>query len=202
VFISGPAGQLESSFDQVEDSDGIAILCHPHPQYGGSMHDNVLSMLSAAFQQQAISSLKFNFRGVGESEGEYADGLGEVEDTLAITNWCRDQHPQAGIYLCGYSFGAIMALKALSQLRPQLGESSYLKGSVLVAPPVQMLSESPGIECPTLVILGADDMIVPLESASAQFEDCLVQVIQGADHFFFNHDQQIIKGTRDFIDGT
>jgi len=209
LFIPSTTGQLEAEFDSFDtdsslgSSPDIAILCHPHPQYGGSMHDNVVSMLATGFQSKGASTLRFNFRGVGASEGEYGGGNGEAEDVQAVIDWCKATHPNAGYYLCGYSFGAMMALTVLHDS----STDSKLLGSILVAPPVQMLSParqgtSPDIQCPLLVILGSEDTIATQSPVIEMFGSEKVEMLEEADHFFNGQLDNIVNLTRGFVDGT
>jgi len=198
LLIDGVVGQLEADLDLVDDGSDIAVLCHPHPQYGGSMYDNVLSMLAAGFKRSGVSTLRFNFRGVGASGGVYDDGQGEIDDVLAVLNWCSDQYQQSNQYICGYSFGAVMALKALARLR----DRSRAVGSVLVAPPVQMLTDEPTLDYRMLIILGEDDSIVSSDSVSALFPSESIRSLPGTDHFFMGVQQQVIQLTEEFVSGT
>ncbi len=209
MFIPSTTGQLEAEFDgfdtdsSAESSQDIAILCHPHPQYGGSMHDNVVSMLATGFQSKRSSTLRFNFRGVGASEGECGGENAEAEDVQAAIDWCKATHPNASYYLCGYSFGAIMALTILRDS----STDSKLLGSILVAPPVQMLptalsATSLEIQCPLLVILGSQDSIVAQSSVTEMFGAEKVAILEGTDHFFNGQLDNIVNLTREFVDGT
>lgn len=197
MFIPGAAGQLEVLLESDSANRDFAIIAHPHPQYGGSMSDNVVALLGKAFAGKGINTLKFNFRGVGSSESHYDGGEGEVDDLRSVIAWCTEHYPQARVYVCGYSFGAIMVLKALTNGV----DGSVLRGLVLVAPPTQMLPRRPELPYPLLVIAGAQDEIVPLETALTAFGTS-VQTIDGSDHFFNGADQQIIDFTQAFIDAT
>ena len=134
-FVSGEAGDLEALIDDTAGKH-MAVLSHPHPSYGGSMHDGVLSTLSEAFNRLGVSTTRFNFRGVGRSQGQYS-GTEEWQDVLSVASYCSrqmmafKQHSSAShdnsnpdnsssdgsIYLCGYSFGAGMTYQALGQLK-------------------------------------------------------------------------------------
>ncbi len=175
LFIEGPAGKLEAKFSELSDDSGV-ILCHPHPQMGGSMEDMVLAAVEQAFTQCRASVLRFNFRGVGQSEGSYDDGRGEVEDVIAAYRWLAS-NKQGAPMLAGYSFGAAMALAAAPTIQPEQ--------LILVAPPVTMLAGLEPPLVPTLVVLGTEDQFVPFDSSRAWFEDSPATVVAlESDHFF------------------
>ena len=206
--IAGKAGIIEalttSAATSVSDApaDTIVIVCHPHPQYGGNMHDGVVAAISDAFLCQGVDTCRFNFRGVGQSAGTFDQGRGEVDDLLTVIEWASDGYQC--IYLAGYSFGAIMVIKALAHLEalaqqttpahlsqltqgeqePQKSDRQLIKASVLVAPPVQMLETISYQPDNCLVIVGDEDQIVTQESVKAYFTEALVKIVPDADHFF------------------
>ncbi len=132
-LIDGPAGSLEIALTRREDSNAVAIICHPHPLHGGTMHNKVVHTLMRAARDQGASTLRFNFRGVGGSTGEHADGEGEVEDCLAVVRWARDNLPANRLWLMGFSFGGYVAAAAASRL------PEWPARLVLVAPSVERL---------------------------------------------------------------
>jgi len=184
-FVIGPAGQLETVVTLPEGLPrGLAIVAHPHPLYQGSMDNKIVYILTRAFIEQQYITVKFNFRGVGNSEGSYAQGKGEIEDVLAVTQAMREQY-DAGqqplpLTLAGFSFGGAVQAYVAQQLKPEM--------LVLVAPSVERMNAPPvvGHACHILVIQGDQDTIVPLQSvldwASPQM--LLVTVVPGAEHFF------------------
>jgi alpha/beta superfamily hydrolase len=133
----------------------IAVLCHPHPQYQGTMLNKVVHTLARSMNDLGVPAIRFNFRGVGASEGEYAGGIGETEDTLSVIDWARDRYPQAELCLVGFSFGAMVACRAALSADPiQL---------VTVAPAVtrmQGLLEGSQPACPWLIVQGEADEVV------------------------------------------
>ncbi|MBN2646306.1 MAG: alpha/beta fold hydrolase [Thiotrichales bacterium] len=131
--ILGPAGQLEVEW--VEQGEDLVVLCHPHPLYGGSMHNKVISTLTRAYQELGFSTLRFNFRGVGASDGEHDYAQGELEDLRAVIAWGRAQLPHATLHLAGFSFGSYIALKAAAEYP--------LHSLCTVAPPVGLYDFSP-----------------------------------------------------------
>jgi hypothetical protein len=111
VDIPGPAGRVEALLEEPESPKFIALVCHPHPLFGGSMHNHATYRLARAVREQGGSSLRFNFRGVGRSLGEFDDGRGEVEDAKAVLRWLAEQRPGLPTFLAGFSFGAHIALQ-------------------------------------------------------------------------------------------
>src|SRR5215831_20082293 len=111
VTVPGPAGNLEAAIDSVDATPrAIAVVCHPHPLQQGTMQNKVVTTVARAFVKLGAHALRFNFRGVGASEGRYADGVGERADALAAIAWSRDRWPGLNLYLGGFSFGAAIAL--------------------------------------------------------------------------------------------
>ena len=155
---------------------GLAILCHPHPLYGGSMHDAVLDAVGQALDSFGINCLKFNFRGVGASDGDFDGGHGEGQDLLAVIDWVREQGIQSP-WLGGYSFGAHVVCSALPQI-PDPGRV------LLVAPPTGAMDISePAAPYNVDVFAGDGDDFVDL-GRLAEWRHARLHVIPGADHFF------------------
>ncbi len=182
VDLQGPTGRLEARLDEVSAPRGTAVLCHPHPQYGGNMHDSVLTSAAAAMLAAGLNCLRFNFRGVGNSDGGHDEGNGEVEDVLAAMAFAREQQSGDPLWLLGYSFGARMAWAAASQQPPH--------GLILIAPPLGLMDFS-GTLPPQVgvhVLLGDRDDFAPVASvrpwAEALQQPAAVHVLDGADHFF------------------
>jgi len=176
--IIGPAGTIEARLDRVvPDSGSLAILCHPHPLYGGSMHDGVLDAAASVLLNEGISVLRFNFRGVGQSEGSHAKGEGEADDLSAVVAWALETCQSDSIIVAGYSFGANVAWRAAHTL-------PNLVRLILIAPPVGMMSfTSPAPACPVHVVYGdADEYIDP--AALAAWRGVTRHQVDGANHFF------------------
>ena len=115
-FVSGPVGQLEAILlKNAQPSQGVAVICHPHPLKEGTMHNKVVHTLSRAFLKRGIDSIRFNYRGVGKSEGSYGDSVGETADLLAVLAWVDSLYPHSQIYLAGFSFGAYIAAMGATQ---------------------------------------------------------------------------------------
>lgn len=182
IIFNGPAGNLEGLLESVAEPDAIAVICHPHPMYQGTMHNKVAYILARAFTDLGAVSLRFNFRGVGRSEGEYDAGVGETADALAAMDWLAAQYPGLPLWLAGFSFGAYVALRAQSQ-RP-------VKRLVTVAPAVERFDtaalKSPRM--PWLLVQGdADEVVNPqavLDWAAGLAVPPQIAVLKGAGHFF------------------
>jgi alpha/beta superfamily hydrolase len=158
-FLPGPAGALEAATglpDAGSARAGTAIVCHPHSQHGGSMHNKVVTIIERALRELGLATVVFNFRSVGASAGSYDDGRGETDDVLAVAQWVRNVRPRDDLWLAGFSFGSYVALRAAAQLP--------VRQMISVAPPVgrwdfATLTIPP---CPWLVIQGeADDVVDP-----------------------------------------
>ena len=156
-FLQGPVGKIEClPGDPVdgEDRQAVGIICHPHPLFGGTMHNKVTHMIEKAFRELGAYTIRFNFRGVGETDGEFDDGNGETEDVIAIYNWVKELFPEHDIWLAGFSFVFYTALKACPTVNP----TQFLT----IAPPVERYDytqlEIP--QCPWLIIQGEEDDVV------------------------------------------
>ena len=188
LFIAGPVGQLEVLTTYPESPANpptIAVICHPHPLYGGTMHNKVVYTLARSFNNMELATVRFNFRGVGMSHGEYNNGIGETDDLLAILRWLKICCPQQPIWLAGFSFGAYVAARAAKQWP--------IKQLICVAPPIENFpfKELPPFSCPWLLMQGDKDEIVPPRAvfswvASLANPPQLIKIL-GADHFFHGH---------------
>ncbi|MGH8031871.1 MAG: alpha/beta hydrolase [Luteimonas sp.] len=186
LLLPGPVGPLEVTVDPPEAGVAplplVAIVCHPLPTEGGTMHNKVVTMTARAVRELGASTVRFNFRGTGQSTGRYDEGRGEVDDLRAVAAWVRATHPEATLWLAGFSFGAYVSLKAAVELDPAM--------LISIAPPVGRWAFA-GIALPTmpwLVIQGeADEVVDPqavydwLKKSRAQAE--LVRM-SDTSHFF------------------
>jgi len=155
--LPGPAGRLELATCAAKPADsraGTAIICHPHPQHGGSLRNKVVTMLERSLRESGLDTVRFNFRGVGESEGAYDEGDGESGDLVAVAQWVRRVHPQDALWLAGFSFGSYVALRAARSLAAD--------ALITVAPPVGRwdFANVAMPECPWLIVQGEDDEVV------------------------------------------
>jgi len=192
VFINGPAGRLEARYTAATEQNApLALLLHPHPQHGGTMNNKVVYTLFHAFLHCGFSALRFNFRGVGRSQGQFDRGEGELADATAALDWLQTTNPDSKIcWVGGFSFGAWIGMQLLMR-RPEV--SAF----VAVAPPAGMLDFGFLAPCPAsgLIIGGDQDQVVPLEAAQKLVaklkhqRDITIEhrIVKGADHFFYNH---------------
>lgn len=158
-LIDAPLGKLELILanPMVPPRGAWGIVCHPHPLFGGTMHNKVVTTLTKTFQHLGLHTVRFNFRGVGQSAGEYDKGNGELEDLLAVVEWVQKERIQQDVWLAGFSFGAYVAAKAATEFPT--------KKLVTVAPPVQNfpMLNLPPIICPWILAQGEQDEVVPPE---------------------------------------
>ncbi len=157
LLLPGPAGALEVIIEPPDPADarrGVAVVCHPHPLHGGTMHNKVVTMVARSLRELGLTTVRFNFRGVGESAGEYDEGRGETLDLLAVAEWVGRSRPNDALWLAGFSFGSYVALLGARHLP--------VKQMISVAPPVGRWDFSAAIAppCPWLVIQGEDDEVV------------------------------------------
>ena len=159
LHLTGPAGRLEVMVDLPEPGQeraGVAVLCHPNPPDGGTLHNKVVTMTARALSELGIAAVRFNFRGVGQSEGKFDEGRGEILDLLAVTDWVRKVRPDDALWLGGFSFGSWVALQGARQLP--------VKQMISIAPPVGLRAFD-GVmppACPWLVVMPeADDIVDP-----------------------------------------
>ena len=186
LMLPGPTGALEVAVD-LPDSDAgprplIAIVCHPLPTEGGTMHNKVVTMVARSLRELGATTVRFNFRGAGNSEGAFDEGEGELDDLRAVAAWVRAQRPGDTLWLAGFSFGAYVSLRAAAELQPAM--------LVSIAPPAGRW-DFDAIAMPTmpwLVVQGEQDEIVDpqavydwLEKSKAQAE--LVRM-PDTSHFF------------------
>lgn len=179
-LIDGPAGALELVFTMPSDAPpaALALICHPHPQFGGTMENKVVQTLAKAFVELGCATLRFNFRGVGNSAGTFDDGVGETEDAAAALAWARAKlAPSTALIAAGFSFGCFVQTRLLPRSQPQQ--------LVLVGPAVNRFNV-PEVAKDTIVIHGEEDDVVPLADVMnwARPQGLPVTVFPGAGHFF------------------
>ncbi|MCZ7565809.1 MAG: alpha/beta hydrolase [Burkholderiales bacterium] len=205
VLVAGPAGKIETAIEHPavfpadgvsEGVRGIALVCHPHPLFGGTKDNKVVTTLARAFVELGCVALRPNFRGVGASEGAHDHGAGETEDMLALIGYAHERFGEAPLALAGFSFGGYVQTRVAQRAAPSrmvlvgvaagdLGERSY---------------DTPPVPAGTLVIHGERDETVPLPRVLdwARPQDLPVVVIPGADHFFhrrLHHIRELVRRT-------
>lgn len=185
LSLRGPAGVLEALLEIPDgrDFERVALICHPHPLHHGSMLNKVVHTVARAMLELGVPALRFNFRGVGASDGQYAEGVGETDDALAAGEWLRGRYAGAGLVMAGFSFGAVVACNAAVTAVPD-----HL---LAIAPPAGrarrlLAGRRPG--CPWTIIQGDADGVVPATEV-AEWVAGLVPppeliVLPGVDHFF------------------
>ncbi|WP_348755830.1 alpha/beta family hydrolase [uncultured Aquincola sp.] len=179
--IAGPAGVLQCAIDEpAEAVRGVMVVCHPHPLHGGTMDNKVVQTVARAGLQQGLRTVRFNFRGIGESAGAWDNGQGEVDDALAVINAYRDA--ALPLWVAGFSFGGYVASQAGARLATQGAPAT---GLVLVGPATRNF-EVAAVPEGTLVIHGEADDVVPLQATLdwARPQSLPVVVVPGVGHFF------------------
>lgn len=184
TLVPGPAGSLEVAIDDpAAPPIGLALLCHPHPLHGGTLDNKVVQTLARAFVQCGWRTARFNFRGVGASQGAWASGTGEVDDALAVLEALSGERPAAGrLAVAGFSFGGYVA----SHVAHRAGSSAHGPAAlVLVAPAVVNFAPAP-VQDDTLVLQGEADDVVPMTAVLdwARPQGLPVTVVPGVGHFF------------------
>lgn len=180
--IAGPAGAIECAIDSPPEGTalrGVAVLCHPHPLHGGTMDNKVVQTLARAAVQTGWRAVRFNFRGIGRSEGGWDEGRGEVDDALAVI--AAQRAAGEPLLLGGFSFGGYVASRAAARL----AEGDKPERLVLIAPATANFDVAP-VPADTLVVHGDDDEVVPLSAtlAWARPQTLPVVVVPGIGHFF------------------
>ncbi|WP_153773197.1 alpha/beta hydrolase [Pseudomonas sp. MNR3A] len=162
LFIDGPSGQLEALYLDVEDARGVVLICHPNPVQGGTMLNKVVSTLQRTARDAGYSTLRFNYRGVGQSAGSHDMGAGEVADAEAAAVWLRDKHPELALVLMGFSFGGFVAASLAGRLE---ADGVTLQHLFMIAPAVMRLTEQFPLaqQCPITVVQPDTDEVVDPE---------------------------------------
>lgn len=184
LSIGGPAGPLEAvTTCPASPACAVAVICHPHPLHGGTMHNKVVHTLARSFGELGLATVRFNFRGIGSSAGAYGRGAGEAEDALAVLKWVQAHRPQDQIWLAGFSFGAYIALRVAAEFP--------VAQLVLVAPPVHLHDElgAPRVpRVPMLVLQGEQDEVVSAEAVKDWLNSLsprpAMRLFPGVGHYF------------------
>lgn len=205
VIINGPDGRLEGRYQAGKEANApIALILHPHPQHGGTMNNKVVYNLYHSFARQGFAVLRFNFRGVGRSQGSFDRGEGELSDAASALDWLQSVNANAqGCWIAGFSFGAWIGMQLLMR-RPEI------EGFVSVAPPANIYDFSFLAPCPAsgLVVQGSADDLVPEPSVRKLVDKLSNQkdieiaytLIEGANHFFGNEMEQLTSAIGDYVE--
>ena len=205
LIMNGPAGRLEARYHHDPKSDSpIALILHPHPQFGGTMNNQVVYALYYMFAERGFSVLRFNFRGVGRSQGFWDGGPGELSDAASALDWLQLVKPDAKYcWIAGVSFGTWIAMQLLMR-RPEID------GFICVAPPSNLYDFSFLAPCPSsgLMINGDKDRVVPTASVAELCTKIKTQrgikidhdVVQGANHFFENKTDELQQKVGSYLD--
>ena len=185
LTLPGPAGGIEAATNVAEVAQaraGVAVICHPHPLQGGTMHNKVVTTLERSLRELGLATVVFNFRGTGASQGTFDDGIGETEDLIAVARWAQRVRPHDALWLAGFSFGSYVAARAASQLP--------VRQMISIAPPVGRwdFSQLASPLCPWLIVQGEADEIVEPQAVyawvAAQPEPPTLVRMPDTSHFF------------------
>jgi len=182
VDLYGSAGRLEALYRELQDPAGVAVICHPHPMGGGTLHNKVVFRAARGLENANIATLRFNFRGVGASAGKHDEGEGEQGDVMAAIEWAKKKHPGKKLIVGGFSFGAWVASRVACEL-PEV-DAIFLIGT-----PVNKYDFGHLRHCekPILFLHGTDDEygdVEKLEKLGESVRNAESVIVTGADHFF------------------
>lgn len=204
IMINGPAGRLEGRYYHSKQKDApLAMILHPHPEHGGTMNNRIVYTMYQAMRQRGFSVMRFNFRGVGRSQGIYDRGEGELSDAASSLDWMQELNKNAPYtWVIGFSFGAWIGMQLLMR-RPEI------EGFISIAPPANMYDFSFLAPCPSsgLIIQGAKDDVVPPSASEKLVEKLRAQkgididfrTVEGANHFFHNKMEPLTAHVHDHM---
>ena len=205
VIFPGPEGRLEGRFSPgPRPRAPVAMILHPHPQAGGTMNERITQALFKTFQRRGFATLRFNFRGVGKSEGEFDDGVGELSDAASALDWVQSIHPEAEqTWVAGTSFGALIGMQLLMR-RPEI------RGFISIAPPASMYDFTFLAPCPAsgIIIQGAADEIATPSGTQKLVDKLRTQKhitihheeIPRANHFFAHEMTELMASVDNYLD--
>ena len=205
IIFNGPAGRLEGRYQPSKQKNApIAIVLHPHPQFGGTMNNQIVYQLFYMFQKRGFTTLRFNFRGIGRSQGEFDHGAGELSDAASALDWVQSLHPDSkSCWVAGYSFGAWIGMQLLMR-RPEI------EGFISICPPANLYDFSFLAPCPSsgLIIHGDKDAVVPAKDVNTLVEKLKTQkgivieqkVVAGANHFFDGKVEPLLTSISAYLD--
>jgi alpha/beta superfamily hydrolase len=204
VIFPGPEGRLEGRFSPAPPRAPVAMILHPHSQGGGTMNDRIVQRLYKTFADRGFATLRFNFRGVGRSQGSFDNGVGELSDAASALDWVQSIHPEAQTtWVAGVSFGALIGMQLLMR-RPEI------RGFISIAPPANMYDFSFLAPCPAsgIFIQGAADTVVQPNAVQKLVDKLRTQKhitihheeIPKANHFFENETDDLMRAVDKYLD--
>ena len=205
VNFNGPDGRLEGRYHPSNRPQArLALLLHPHPQHGGTMNNKIIYKLYQTFTKRGFSTLRFNFRGVGRSQGQFDNGQGELSDAASALDWMQTQNPNTrSCWIAGFSFGAWVAMQLMMR-RPEID------GFISIAPPASQHDFSFLAPCPAsgMIIHGDKDEVVPQSSVDKLAQKLQKQknikidyrIVEGSDHFFIHHLDPLNEQVEGYLD--
>ena len=204
VFIPGPAGRLEAKyFKSNKNTSPIALVLHPHPQYGGTMNNNVAVETFNTFMESNFSVCRFNFRGVGKSQGSFDNGEGELADAAAVLDWVQSQNLYSRFtFIAGFSFGSWIGMQLMMR-RPEIS------GFICISPPADKFDFAFLAPCPAsgLIVHGRDNQRIPFENIQSivdrisKQKDVKIDIdfINNANHNFTNHLEELMEVVKKYL---
>ncbi|MBL4758143.1 MAG: alpha/beta hydrolase [Rhizobiales bacterium] len=205
VIFNGPSGRLEGRYQPGKnETSPIAIILHPHSAFGGTMNNQIIHQLYYMFAKRGFTVLRFNFRGVGRSQGIFDHGLGELSDSAAALDWIQSFNPESrACWIAGFSFGSWISMQLLMR-RPEV------EGFITIAPPANLYDFSFLAPCPSsgLIINGAKDAVAPPDAVETLVEKLKTQkgividhqVMPDTNHFFEGKVEELIDRCGDYVD--
>ena len=204
IMFTGPEGRLEGRYSHSKTPNApLALILHPNPEHGGTMNNKISYMMFQAMTQRGFSTLRFNFRGVGKSQGVFDRGEGELSDAASALDWMQDLNPNAPyVWIGGFNFGAWIGMQLLMR-RPEI------EGFISVAPPANIYDFSFLAPCPSsgLIIQGENDDVVTLDPVAKLVEKLHAQkgididhrIVGGANHFFHEKTNHLMEHIHDHM---
>jgi alpha/beta superfamily hydrolase len=202
LTIAGPAGDLEALLETPANADAahVAVICHPHPVYGGTMTNKVVHVLAKTFNERGVPAVRFNFRGVGASARDYDAGSGDTQDALAVIDWALQRFRGAALWIAGFSFGGAIAVRAAM--------ARDAKRLVTVAPAVHRFAVE-GAElprCPWLLVQGDQDELVDAGEIQRWVATLAhppqLALLPGVEHFFHGRLNELRSVVLEWLDST
>lgn len=205
IIFNGPEGRLEGRYHHSKTPGApIALVLHPHPQFGGTMNNKVVYAMYQSFVKRGFSTLRFNFRGVGRSQSTFDNGQGEMSDAASALDWMQAHNPNAhACWIGGFSFGAWISMQLMMR-RPEIN------GFLTISPPASQHDFSFLAPCPAsgLIVHGDKDEIVPVDSVDKLAAKLRSQknitvdyeTVKGCDHFYGDHMDKLNKIINDYLD--